>query len=143
MSMMPIASSSRCQTSIQTSSYGAEFMAGKTACAESISIQHMLRSLGVAIKGWTNLYGDHHQGMLRGSMLIDAECKKWHVPIAYHKMREYVTAGTINPIKVLTDHIISDFLAKALEWGPHHHHTGCFFGRWQVVSQVNMSTVQL
>ena len=69
----PVSWSSKRQTSIQMSSYGAEFMAGKRACEEAISIRYMLRSLGVVIKGWTNLYGDN-QGMLQSSSMIDSEC---------------------------------------------------------------------
>ena len=81
--------------------------------------------------------------MLQSSSLIDLECKKRHLAIAYHKMRECVAAGIINPVRILTDHNISDFLTKLLEWGPHHYHAGAFFGRWKVGSGVNMMTVRL
>ena len=39
----PVTWSSKWQTLIHTSSYGAEFMAGKTACEEAISIRYMLQ----------------------------------------------------------------------------------------------------
>ena len=124
------------------SSYGAEFMAGKTACEEAISLRYMPRCLGVRIKGQTNLYGDN-KGMLQSSTLIDSECKKRHLEIAYHKLRECVAAGIINPIKIHTDHNISDFLTKVTDWGTHHYHTGAFFGRWLVGAEVDITTVKL
>jgi len=67
----PVTWSSKRQTSIQTSSYGAECMAGKTACEEAISIRYMLRCHGVRIKGPTILYGDN-MGMVQSSTLIDS-----------------------------------------------------------------------
>ena len=89
-----------------------------------------------------NLYGDN-QGMLQSSLMIDLECKKRHLAIAYHKTRECVAAGIINPVKILMDHNISNFLTKLLEWGPHHCHAGAFCGRWKVGSGVDMTTVRL
>ena len=74
------------------------------------------------------MYGDN-EGILQSSSLIDLECKKRHLAIAYHKMRECVIAGIINPVKILMDHNISDFLMKLLEWGPHHYHAGAFFSQ--------------
>ena len=139
---MPVSWSSKRQTSIQTSNYGAEFMAGKTACKEAISLRYILRCLGVRIKGQTNLYGDN-KGMLQSSMLIDSECKKLHLAIAHHKMRECVAAGMINPIKIHTDHNIRDFLMKTTDWGTHHYHTGAFFGQWLVGAEVDILMVKL
>ena len=54
----PVSWSSKYQISIQTSNYGAEFMVQKMACKEAIPFRYMLRSLGVAIKGQINFYGD-------------------------------------------------------------------------------------
>ena len=60
--------------------------------------------------------------------MIDLECKKRCLAIAYHKMRECVAAGNNNPVKILTDNNISDFLMKLLEWSPHHYQAGAFIG---------------
>ena len=46
--------------------------------------------------------------------MIDLECKKMHLAIAYHKMRECIAAGIINPVKILTYHNISDSLQSRL-----------------------------
>ena len=107
----PVSWSSKRQTSIQTSSYGAEFMAGKTAHEGVISIRYMLWCLGVWVKGPTNLYGDN-QLTLQSSTLIDSECKKKHIPIAYHKMQECVAARIVNPVKVDTKKNLSDSPTK-------------------------------
>ncbi len=117
-------------------------MARKTALEEAILLRYVLRSLSVAIKGQTNLYGDN-QGMLQSRSMIDLEHKKRHLAIVYHKMRECVATGIINPVKILTDHNISDFLTELLEWSPHHYHAGAFFSRWKVGSGVDMTAVQL
>jgi hypothetical protein len=75
--------------------------------------------------------------------MIDSECKKRHLVVADHNMRECVAAGIINPVKILTDHNISNFLTKLLEWSPHHSHAGAFFGRWKVGSGADKTAVRL
>ena len=134
--------SSKRQTSIQTSSYGAEFMAGKTAHEEAISIRYMLSCLGVRIKGPTILYGDN-QGMIQSSTLIDSECKKKHITIAYNKMQECVAAKIVNPVKVGIEMNLSDVLTKGTAWKTHQFLTGVFFGWWKVGDGVDMMAVKL
>ena len=119
--------SSKWQILIQNSSYGAEFMAEKTACEEAISIRYMLWCLGVRIKEPTILYGDN-QGMVQSSTLIDSECKKKHIVFEYHKMWECVVAKIVNPVKVGTEMNLSDVLTKGTAWKTHHFLTGVFFG---------------
>ena len=98
----PVSWSSKRQTSIQTRSYGVEFM-GKTACQEFISIRCVHCCLDVRVKGPTILYGN---------TLIDLEWSKKCIDIAYHKMQECVAAGIVNPVKVGTEMNLSNFIKK-------------------------------
>ena len=138
----PVYWSAKRQTSIQTSSYSAEFMAGRSACEEAISLRYMLRCLGVKIKGRTFLAGDN-LGMLQSSTIVSSMCKKKHISIAYHKMRECVAAGIINPVKVHTDYNVADFLTKSLAWKELHYHSGSFFSRWTTGTEVDWAVTSL
>ena len=83
----------------------------------------MLHCLDFHLKGWPLLPGDN-LGMLQSSTLVESQLKKKHVAIGYHKLRECVAAGTVNPIKVDTRHNIADFLTKSLAWKELHYLPG-------------------
>jgi hypothetical protein len=55
----PVICQSKHQGCIATSTYGAEFIAMRTAVEEVISIRYMLRCLGVPVIKPTELFGDN------------------------------------------------------------------------------------
>ena len=59
----------------------------------------MLRSLGVPVKGATEIYGDN-LGMIISCTEPDSDLKNKYVAISYHKLRESAVAGIVNPLKV-------------------------------------------
>ena len=81
--------------------------------------------------------------MVQSSTLIDSECKKKHIAIAYHKMWECVAVKIVNPVKVGTKMNVSDVLTKVTAWKTHHILTGIFFGKWKVGNGANMMAVKL
>ena len=95
----PISWTSKRQGTIESSSYSAEFCAGRLACEEAIAIRYMLRSLGVPVLGATALCGDN-LGMIMSSTNPDSELKKKNVATSLHKIWECAAAGIVNLIKV-------------------------------------------
>ena len=81
--------------------------------------------------------------MLQSSMLVESQLKKKHVIIGYHKMRECVAVGIVNPIKVDIWHNIANFLKKSLTWKEMQYHAWAFFGRWDHGTEVDMAKVKL
>ena len=82
-------------------------------------------------------------GMLQSSSRADSRLKEKHVSLSFHKMRECVSVGIINPCKVDTKYNTSDFLTKSLTWKETHYHSGTFFGRWVHGEVVDMTKVAL
>ena len=76
----PISWTSKRQGTIESSSYSAEFCAGREACKEAIAIRYMLRSLGAPVPGPTRICRDN-LGMIMSSTNPDSELKKNHVAI--------------------------------------------------------------
>jgi hypothetical protein len=109
----PVYFSSKRQTSVETSTYSAEFCAMKTTCEETIAIRYMLRSLGVKVTRPTIMFGDN-MAVIQNTTLSDSILKKKHVACSYHKTRECVAAGIVHPIKIDTAFNISDMLTKSL-----------------------------
>ena len=112
----PISWTSKRQGTIESSSYSAEFCAGRVASEEAIALWCMLRSLGVPIIGATALCGDN-LGMIISSTNPDSELKKNHVAISYYNLWECEAAGIVNPIKFCTTVNRSDIFTKCVSVG--------------------------
>ena len=104
---------SRRQGAIESSTYGAEFMAGRMATEELKGIRFLLRSFGKPVKAPSLLLGDN-LGMLQSSKIPDGSLKKKWCAVSYHLCREAVAIGISCPRKVSTNENVSDCLTKAL-----------------------------
>ena len=114
--LTPISWTSKRQGTIESSSYSAEFCAGRVASKEAIAIPYMLRSLGVPVRGATALCGDNLV-MIMSSTNPDSELKKKHVAISFHKLRYCAAAVIVNLIKVCTTVNRADILTKGTTAG--------------------------
>jgi hypothetical protein len=81
----PIFFSSKRQGVIETSTYGAEFCAMRTAVEEIILIRYMMRCLGVKVEHLSILFGDN-LGVVQNATMKERLLKKKHVAISYHKV---------------------------------------------------------
>ena len=94
----PVFILSKRQGAIETSTYGAEFCAMRTAVEEIQSVRYMLRCLGVTVSRASLVCGDN-LGVIQNCTLSESLLKKKHVAIAYHKSREAAAAGMIHPMR--------------------------------------------
>ena len=109
----PINWSSTRQTSVESSTYGAEFGAGRVTVEYNIGLRYTLRALGVPITRPSFVLGDN-LGMIQNSNDKDASLKKKHNAVSYHKVREQVAAGAIVFKHVDSKNNIADLMTKAL-----------------------------
>ena len=109
----PVHWTSRRQGAIASSTYTAEFMAGRTAAEEAVALRYTLRALGIPIEQPTNLNGDN-LGMLQSIQLPDAQMKKKHIAISFHLVRESVAAGIVKPIKIHSKWNFADIFTKQI-----------------------------
>ena len=106
----PIYWLSKKQTSVETSTFGSEFVAMKTCCEYLRGLRYKLRMMGVPVNNPSFIYGDN-QSVLYNTSLPDSVIKKKSNGIAYHYVREgcardewktaYIKTG-LNPADVLT-----------------------------------------
>ncbi|MGH3055550.1 MAG: Ty1/Copia family ribonuclease HI, partial [Gaiellaceae bacterium] len=122
----PVNWMSKRQGAVETSTYGAEFLAMRTAVEEAISIRYMLRALGVPITRSTNLYGDN-LGVIQNASNPDSSLKKKHTAISYHRVRECVAARIVDPFKILSGENYADMLTKALNSPLYKFHVNAIF----------------
>ena len=109
----PILWYSKRQTTVETSSYGSELVAMKTAVEMIEGLRYKLRAFGVPIDGPAFLFCDN-QSVVFSTSTPESALKRKHNAIAYHKVRESAASGAIAVFKVGTDENLSDLLTKNL-----------------------------
>jgi len=126
MNSAPIVWFSKRQNTVETSTFGSEFVALKV-CTEMIEgLRYKLRMFGIPIDGPTSVYCDN-QAVVLNTTVPEAQLKKKHNAIAYHRVREAVAAGTIRITwedtrtnvadmftKLLPANVLSDLVKKVL-----------------------------
>ena len=107
------------QNTVESSTYGAEFVAGRIATEMAIELRYTFRMLGVPIDGPVLLLGDN-RGMIQNASMMSSQLKKKHNAIAYHRVRECVAANIIQLGFVRSENNFADICTNALN-GPKIH----------------------
>jgi hypothetical protein len=85
---------SKQQNTVETSTFGSEFVAMRIAVELIEGLRYKLRMFGVPIDGPTNVFCDN-EAVTKNAIHLESTLKKKHNAIAYHRTREVVAAGTI------------------------------------------------
>ena len=108
----PIDWYSKRQATVETATYGSEFVAARIAVDQIIDLRTTLRYLGVPIREKSYLFGDN-KSVVDSSTLPHSPLKKRHHALSYHRVREAIAAeflgfywidGSKNPADVLSKH---------------------------------------
>jgi hypothetical protein len=110
----PIIWYSKRQNTVETSTFGSEFIAARIAVELIEGLRYKLRMFGVPIDGPANVYCDNESVVLNSSR-PESVLKKKHNAIAYHRVREAVAAGTIRITHESSESNIADMLTKLLD----------------------------
>ena len=109
----PVIWYSKWQNTVETSTFGSEFMAMRIAVELLESLRYKLRMFGVPIEGPTNVFCDN-EAVTKKAIFPEPTLKKKHNAIAYHLTREAVAAGTIRVTKEDGTTNLADVLTKPL-----------------------------
>jgi hypothetical protein len=104
---------SKGQTTVETSTFGSEFVAMRIAVELTEALRYKLRMFGIPILGPTNVYCDN-EAVTKNAIYPESTLKKKHNSIAYHRTREAVAAGTIRVTKEDGKTNLADVLTKPL-----------------------------
>lgn len=107
---------SKKQTSVESSSFGSEFIAMKQCCEYLRGLRYKLRMMGIPVEGPAYVYGDN-QSVLANSTSPDSTLKKKSQSIAYHFVREGVARDEWRTTYVNTHENEADLLTKQLPHG--------------------------
>jgi hypothetical protein len=107
------------QSTVETATYGSEFVAGRTATEQVIDIRHTLCMMGVPIDGPTCMFGDN-KSVIASSTMPHSMLGKRHKNsmLSYHRCREAIAAGISEMFhmdgKQNSSDVMTKFLAHAV-----------------------------
>ena len=109
----PIVWYSKRQNTVETSTFGSEFIAMKTAVEQIEALRYKFHMFGVPLEGPTNIFCDN-ESVIKNASIPDSTLKKKHTSICYHQSREAVAVGTVWIAKEGTTTKLSDLFTKPL-----------------------------
>jgi hypothetical protein len=110
----PIDWYSKKQATVETATYGSEYVAART-CVEQVMdlLRLTLRYLGVPIRSRSYMFGDN-KTVVESSIRPHAKLHKRHMALSFHRVREAIAAkqiigfyhvdGVRNPADILSKH---------------------------------------
>ena len=112
MNKTPIEWYSKKQATVETATYGSEFIAARTCIDQIIDLRTSLRYLGVPVRDTSYVFGDN-KTVCDSSTIPHAKLHKRHNALSFHRVREAVAAkfvaiyhlnGEYNPADIMTKH---------------------------------------
>ena len=103
---------SKLQSTVETATFGSEYVAARTCTEQVIDLRNTLRYLGVPIETATMMFGDN-ETVVNTASVPQSKLHKRHNALAYHRTREAIAAGitrfqhiagTTNPADILSKH---------------------------------------
>jgi hypothetical protein len=107
----PIIWYSKRQNTVESSSFGSEFVALRVATEMIESLRYKLRMFGVPIIGPAVVYCDNKSVVTNASVPVSVLNKR-HNAICYHKVREAQAAGTIKVMWIPGTSNLADLFTK-------------------------------
>ena len=104
---------SKKQPTVESSVFGAEFVAMKFGIEKLRGLRYKLRMMGVPISGPSHVYGDNLSVVTNGQK-PESQLKKKNNAICYHAVRESVAMGETLISHIRTNDNLADFLTKVL-----------------------------
>jgi hypothetical protein len=104
---------SKRQNTVESSTYGSEFVALRIATEFAIGLRYHLRMLGIPISGPTNMFCDN-QSVVINATVPSSLLKKKHNAVSYHKVREALAANIVRIAKEPSETNLADILTKPL-----------------------------
>ena len=105
---------SKRQSTVETSTFGSEFVAMRTAIEMIIGLRYKLRMMGVEIDGPCNVFCDNNSVVLNTTR-PESVLKKKHNAVCYHMSRENIAAGVILIAKEDTKTNMADILTSVFQ----------------------------
>jgi len=109
----PVIWHSKAQKTVETSTFGSEFIALKTGTELIKSLRYKLQMMGIPLEGPANVLVDN-ESVYRNATIPTSTLQKKHNSICYHYVREAVAAGCLRIAHVPSEENLADMFTKPL-----------------------------
>ena len=109
----PIIWYSKRQNTVESSTFGSEFVALRVASELIIALRYKLRMFGIPVLGHASVFCDN-EAVYNNATFAESCLKKKHNSVCFHRVRECVAAGIMAVHKVDTKFNLADMLTKSL-----------------------------
>jgi hypothetical protein len=99
------------QSTVETATYGSEFVAGRTCVEQIIDIRLYFRYLGVPVTERSHVFGDN-ESMIKSAIRFDAKLHKRHVALSFHRVREGMASDMMTMAHISSHENPADILSK-------------------------------
>ena len=110
----PIDWYSKRQATVETATYGSEFVAARIATDQIIDLRTTLRYLGVPVDRSTYMFGDN-ESVVKSSTIPHSTLTKRHNALSYHRVREAIAGKIIRFFHIKGENNPADIVSK--HWG--------------------------
>jgi hypothetical protein len=107
----PIASYCKKQKTVETGSYGSEFIVAHHACEQRIDLRYTLCMMGIPIDGPAWVFGDN-ASVITSSTIPLSTLNKQHNVLSYHRVCESIATKNLYLVHVDSKYNPSDILTK-------------------------------
>ena len=104
---------SKKQATVETVTYGTEFVAARTATEQIMDIRQTLRYLGAPIDSKSSLFGDN-RSVITSATLPHSILTKHHIILAFHRVRDAIAAKIMAFYWIQSVNNLSDMHSKTL-----------------------------
>ena len=100
------------QSTVETATFGSEYVAARTCTEQQIDLRNTFRYLGVPVHGASMMFGDN-ESVVNTASVPHSKLGKRHNILSYHRTREAIAAGITrfhwlkgdtNPADILSKH---------------------------------------
>ena len=113
----PVLFYSKRQNTVESSTFGSEFIAMKTAVEMIEGLRYKLRMMGIQVRGPTSVFCDN-ESVVTSSTRPESVLKKKHCAIAYHRAREAQAASIVR-----IAHEMGDPSVATMQWNGSNNST--------------------
>ena len=101
---------SKKQNTVETSTYGSEFVAGRTATEQIIDLRLTLRYMGIPVYR-SVMFGDNQSVVTSSTIPHSPLTKRW-TALSYHRVREAIAAKILEFFHIPGDENPADIVSK-------------------------------
>ena len=107
----PIDWYSKKQATVETATYGSEFVAARTCVEQIIDLRTTLQYMGVRVRSKSYMFGDN-KSVVNSANEPHGKLHKRHTMLSFHRVRQAIASGMVNFIFMNGDTNPADILSK-------------------------------